>query len=140
MKPGKTSYGYLYVHLWKYGKAKFYYVHRLVASAFCENQEGYTEVNHRDEDKTNNCVENLEYCSRSYNLTYNDRAKRVGKKTSKPVIGIDKISGLIVEFSSINEASRQTGINQGNIVSCCKGKLKSCGEFYWMYANNNDAE
>ena len=148
LKPGKNRSGYLYVALWKDGKAKYYLVHRLVATAFCENPEGYTEVNHIDEDKTNNCADNLEWCSRSYNLTYNGRAKKVGKKsaekltnhpkTSKPIIGIDVRTGLIVEFASVHEAEREIGIHHSNIIKCCKGKANSCGGFYWMYAN--DAE
>lgn len=150
LKPGKDRYGYLYVILCKEGIMKTYYVHRLVATAFCENPEGYTEVNHKDENKQNNCMENLEWCSRSYNLSYNGRAKKAGKKaaekltnhpkTSKPIIGIDKVTGLIVEFASALEAERETGIAQQNICACCKGKRNSCGGFYWMYANTDDAE
>ena len=123
-------------------------MHRLVAQAFCENPEGYDEVNHKDENKQNNCADNLEYCSRSYNLSYNGRAKKAGKKaaekltnhpkTSKPIIGIDKVTGLIVEFVSSREAERQTGIANQNINACCKGKRKSTGGFYWMYANVTD--
>ena len=142
LRAGKGSDGYLQVGIYRERKRKMYLVHRLVASAFCENPHGYTEVNHIDEDKTNNCVENLEYCSRSYNLTYNDRAKKAGrkagKKKSKPVIAIDKITGLILEFPSAKEAESHTGIAQSHICACCKGKQNSAGGFYWMYANVND--
>ena len=149
MKPQKYSNGYLYVKLWKDGKSKRYLVHRLVAQAFLLNPNNLPVINHKDENKQNNRVENLEWCSSSYNNNYNDRAKKVGKKvaekltnhpkTSKPIIGIDKVTGLIVEFVSCMEAERQTGINNSNIIKCCQGKLKSCGGFYWMYANT-DAE
>ena len=148
LKARKNRCGYLQVMLYRDGKAKMYLVHRLVATVFCENQIGYTEVNHIDEDKTNNCSDNLEYCSRSYNCSYNGRAKRAGKKiaekltnhpkTSKPIIGIDKRTGLIVEFASVHEAERETGIPHSNIIKCCKGKMNSVGGFYWMYKNNND--
>ena len=165
LKAKKTSKGYLKVHLYKDGKAKDYFVHRLVATAFCENQMGYNEVNHKDENKANNCADNLEWCSRSYNCSYNDKAKKAGKKiaeklrgrkhseehnkkvaekltnhpkTSKPIIGIDKRTGLIVEFASVHEAERETGIPHSNIIKCCKGKMNSVGGFYWMYKNNND--
>ena len=144
LKAKKNSKGYLHVYLYKDGKRKDYKIHRLVATAFCENPMGYNEVNHIDEDKTNNCADNLEWCSRSYNNTYNDRAKKVGKKNtnnpklSKPVIGIDVRTGLIVGFPSIMEASRQLGIGNGNLCACCQGKLNSCGGFYWMYANTDD--
>lgn len=152
LKPGKNSNGYLQVQLYKDGKKKMDRIHRLVATAFCENPHGFKEVNHIDEDKTNNCADNLEFCNRSYNNTYNGRANKVGKKLrgrkqseeaikkkSKPVIAINKRIGLILEFPSAREASRQTGISHGNIIQCCQGKYKSAGNFYWMYSNA-DAE
>ena len=139
MKPQKNRDGYLIICLWKDGKAKNYYVHRLVAAAFCDNPHGFKEVNHIDEDKTNNCADNLEFCSKSYNNNYGTRNKRIAEKRSKPVIAIDKRTGLILEFLSALEAEKETGINNGNIIKCCKGKLKSCGGFYWMYADA-DAE
>ena len=151
MKPQKNNNGYLQVQLCKDGKAKMYLVHQLVATVFCENPHGFKEVNHIDEDKTNNCVENLEYCSRSYNLSYNDRAKKVAerlrgrkqseetiKKKSKPVIAIHKINGLVLEFSSIIEAERETGIANSHICACCKGKYKSAGGFVWHYVDTEE--
>ena len=146
LKPGKNSKGYLYVHLCKDGKIKKYYVHRLVATAFLENQEGYTEVNHINEDKSDNRADNLEFCSKSYNNNYGTRNKRIAEKLrndpkrSKPVIAIDKRTGLILKFVSAMEAERETGISNSNIIQCCKGKRNSCGGFYWMYTNSNDAE
>ena len=81
LSPGKNGGGYLFVNLWKNGESKMNYIHRLVLSTFSpvENMENL-EVNHLDEDKTNNCLSNLEWCTRSYNNTYNDRHKRVGEK------------------------------------------------------------
>ena len=133
LKTRKTSDGYLLVTLYKDGKMKTYYVHRLVATAFCENPEGYTEINHIDQDKTNNKVDNLEFCSRSYNINYGTRNKRIAEKLGKPVIAIDKRTGLILEFPSALEAERETGIANGSIIQCCKGKRNSAGGFYWMY-------
>lgn len=139
LKARKHKNGYLHVILCKDGKAKEYLVHRLVASAFCENQMGYTEVNHLDEDKTNNCADNLEFCSGSYNCNYGTRNKRIAEKItnnpkiSKPVIAIDVRTGLILEFASAHEAEKETGIDNSNIIKCCKGKRNSCGGFYWMY-------
>lgn len=141
VKLSKISSGYLQVQLHKEGERKHYLVHRLVATAFIENTKGYTEVNHRDENKQNNCVENLEWCSRSYNSNYGTKNKRISEKNtnnpkrSKPVIGINKISGLILEFPSAREASRQTGINNRNIIKCCKGDCKSVGGYVWYYAD-----
>ena len=129
LKPKKDKGGYLQVHLNKDGKDKLYLVHRLVAMTFIPNPDGLSEVNHKDENKENNAVDNLEFCSRSYNVNYGNR----NQKTSKPVIAIDKVSGLIIEFPSINEASRVTGVSCGNIVHSCKGRYKYAGGYFWQY-------
>ena len=129
LKSFDNGYGYLQVILRKGEKSKTCYVHRLVACAFIPNPQGLPDVNHKDENKENNCVENLEYCTKAYNNNYGTRTE----KTIKPVYGINKTSGLIVEFSSIMEAERALGINNSHIVKCCKGKQKSAGGFYWMY-------
>ena len=140
MKPYKNSDGYLQVGLYKDDKGKKYYVHRLVADTFLENPEEYTEVNHRDEDKENNRADNLEWCSRSYNNNYGTKNKRISEKNtnnpkiSKAVIGINKVSGLILEFPSTKEASRQLGIPNSQICACLKGRRKSTGGYVWYYA------
>ena len=135
MKLDKVKGGYLQLYLYKDGKRKHYLVHRLVAQVFLENPDNLPEVNHKDEDKQNNCVDNLEWCSSSYNNSYNDKGKKIGKKLSKPVIGINKVSGLILEFPSAREAERMTGINNSSITKCCKGKRKSTGGYVWYYAD-----
>lgn len=136
LKTGKNKDGYLQVCLWKDGVRKTCKVHRLVATAFIPNPQGLPEVNHISEIKTDNRAKNLEWCSHSYNNTYNDKSKKVGEKLCKPIFGIDKMTGLIVEYKSAKEASRQTGISQGNIGSCLKGKRKSAGGFQWFYATD----
>ena len=141
LKARKVGGGYLKVNLYKDGKSKSCRIHRLVAEAFIPNPDGLPVINHKDENPKNNNVDNLEWCSYSYNNTYNGKAKKIGKKQrndpnrSKPVIAIHKVSGLILEFPSIKEASRQLGISKGNICYCCKGKYKSIGGFYWYYAD-----
>ena len=138
LKTGKNNHGYLQVHLYKEGKRKLCCVHRLVATAFCENLEGYKEINHIDENKLNNRADNLEFCSRSYNCTYNGLAKRTGKKLSKPVYSIDKESGLIMFWESAREAGKVLGIDSSHITRCCKGKIKSIGGFYWHYVSESE--
>lgn len=134
--------GYLYVNLCKDGKRKTCKVHRLVAEAFLDNSQNLPVINHKNEIKTDNRASNLEFCSVAYNNTYNGRAKKAGKKAgkknSKPIFGINKVSGLIVEFPSAIEAERVLGIANQSICACCKGKLKSCGGFYWHYSNTTD--
>ena len=154
-KTSKDSWGYLRVALYKDGKVKNHLIHRLVGQAFLENPMGYDEINHKDENKQNNCVDNLEWCSHSYNNTYNDKAKKAGKKAaeklrgrkqteeqikkkSKPVFSVDRDSGLIMWWQSANEAGRVLGINRSHIADCCKGKAKSCGNHYWFYADDNE--
>lgn len=152
LKAGKINGGYMQVGLCKEGKTKKYLVHQLVASAFVENPEGYKEINHISEDKTNNKAENLEWCSRSYNVNYGTRNNRMAeklrgmkqseeqiKKKSRPVLGINKVSGLIVEFNSAREASRQLVINQSSIWECCQGKRKSAGGYTWHYVEDKEA-
>ena len=146
LKPYDNGKGYLQVQLYKEGKMKSYLVHRLVATVFCENPKGYTEVNHLDEDKQNNMAENLEFCSAAYNINYGTRNKRVGKKNinnpkkSKPVFSVNKESGLIMLWESTMEAERMTGIYHGSITRCCQGKLNSAGNHIWFYADDEDAE
>lgn len=78
LKGGVMKNGYPFVILVKDKTKKVFYIHRLVASAFLDNVKGYTEVNHKDEDKTNNRVDNLEYCDRKYNMNYGTVQNRKG--------------------------------------------------------------
>lgn len=131
LKPIKNKYGYLTVILYKQGKLKNHYVHRLVAEAFIENHNNYEEVNHKDEDKTNNAVENLEFCDRKYNINYGTRTE----KCSKPVLCIEtnKI------YPSLNEIKRQTGFAKSNISNACNGKLKQAYGYHWVFLINRYA-
>lgn len=83
LKPRKITHGYLSVMLYKNGVPKNYKIHRLVAQAFIPNLLNLPEVNHKDEDKTNNQVENLEWCTHIYNSNYGTRPKRIGEVHSK---------------------------------------------------------
>ena len=83
LKQNTNDFGYLVVQLRKDGKKKSYYVHRLVAEAFIENPNNFTEINHKDFDKTNNKAENLEWCSRKYNVNYSIKFMRKPKTKCK---------------------------------------------------------
>ena len=142
LKPGKENNGYLKVILRKNGKNKNYYVHRLVALSFLPNPLNYKEINHISEDKTDNRVENLEWCDHRYNINYgtgiqrmlqHSNWKKANEKTSKAVLCFTKQGKLIAEYSSSNEASRQTKINQSNISLCCNNKRKSAGKYLWKF-------
>lgn len=129
----KTKNGYLYVHLSKNGKVKKYYIHHLVASAFLDNPNNLHEVNHKDEDKTNNKVENLEYCDRSYNLNYGSRNERMAKSKSIPILHFTKNGEIVKVWNNAKEVERELKICSSDIYKCCKGKLKSTGGYVWKY-------
>ena len=128
LKPGTTKDGYLQVVLCKNGKEKTFRVHRLVAETFLLNPENLPEVNHKDEDKTNNNVENLEFCDRTYNVNYGTR----NEKQSKKVYQYTLDGQFVREWVSTREAGRN-GFNSGHIASCCKGKQKTHKDFIWKY-------
>ena len=115
------------------GKAKHEKIHRLVALTFIENPNNYPHVNHKDEDKNNNSVSNLEWCDIKYNNNYGTHQERcieTKKKNDtfcKSVICIE--TGIVYE--SVAEATRQTGIT--HITDVCKGKRKIAGGYHWQY-------
>ena len=111
--------GYLSVMLYDDVRGKRIYVHRIVAKAFIPNPDNLPQINHKDEDKKNNCVENLEWCSSYYNLLYGHHIKRVADTQSMPVLQFDSDGTFIYRFQSAMDASRQTGIPQGCISSAC---------------------
>lgn len=86
IKQYSKTHDYLYVTLFKNGKRHYLRVNRVIALTFIPNPNNLPEVNHKDEDKTNNSVTNLEWCTSSYNKTYGDRSKKVAKKVSDPRI------------------------------------------------------
>ena len=86
LRPGRNTCGYLLVGLRKNREQKWYLVHRLVAQAFIPNPDNLPQVNHKDENKTNNSVQNLEWCDRKYNCNYGTRNQRI----SKPVLQFTK--------------------------------------------------
>ena len=120
------------------GKRKHESIHRLVALAFIDNPNHYPEVNHKNEIKTDNRVENLEWCDHSYNINYGSRIERVSKKltnyeqVSKEVQQL-KDGQVLATYPSIKEAERITGIYNSNIVKVCQGKRKTAGGYQWRY-------
>lgn len=128
-----NGYGYLRVSLNINGKIKSEKVHRLVAKAFIPNPNDYPCINHIDENKYNNNVNNLEWCSYSYNNCYGKRIKKVVNKTSKKVFQYDKQGNFIREWNSAMEIQRELGYRANSICSCCNGKYKTSYNFIWKY-------
>ena len=96
------------------GEPNVYLVHRLVAAAFIPNPNGYPTVNHKDENPSNNRVNNLEWCTMLYNNTYNGRNKRVAKALERP-INVITSSGHHYFFSSQKKASEILGLDDGHV-------------------------
>ena len=102
---------------------------RLVALTYLKNENNLPIVNHIDENKKNDHVDNLEWCSYSYNNSYNGRAKKTAEKKYKKVLCLE--TGVVYE--SITEAGNATKTSPGNICYCCKGILKTAGGYHWEY-------
>lgn len=134
----KNVRGYLLIKLCKDGKQKFFAVHRLVAQHFIPNSLNLPEINHKDENKENNCLENLEWCDRTYNINYGTRNERVAEKRSKNVYQYDISGNFIREWKSAYEIQREIGCSQGNISDCCRGKRKSVYKFIWTYEKREE--
>lgn len=128
----KTDDGYYKVGLNKDSIEKRFFVHRLVALHFIENPKGYECVNHKDENKTNNIVDNLEWCSRTYNNNYGTRNKRIGVLSSVKTAMVDIKTGKTIKvFNSAREASRYVNGDESSICKVRNGKRKSAYGYRW---------
>lgn len=126
--------GYKRVCLYtKNGKRKRIKVHRLVAEAFIPNPNNYLYINHKDENKNNNRVDNLEWCTQSYNINYGTRTERANAKKQKAIIQIDRQNKFINRYNSITEIEKKLNYNRSNIIACAKGRLKTAYGYIWRY-------
>ena len=126
-----NKYGYMMVSL----SRKSHHVHRIVAAAFIENPNNYPQINHKDENKANNNVSNLEWCTSAYNNNYGTRNERISKNEGRRIIQYDLQGNEIKRWDSIAQASRYYGVAITTICGCCAGRQRtSCG-FIWRYAD-----
>jgi len=125
--------GYLFVCL----HGKQLRVHRLVALAFIPKVNGKELINHINEDKQNNAVWNLEWCTASYNLNYNGNRERISKKHKKKVYAY-KDKELFQSFDSITEAAKAFGVSINNISSCLHGRKKQACGCEWSFELNKE--
>lgn len=129
LKPRDNGRGYLRVHLTKENTSKHIRVHRLVARAFIPNPDNLPEVNHKDENKKNNCVENLEWMRHIDNCNYGNRNEKISRK----ILQYSKSGEFIREWQSAAEVERELNINHSNIAACCKCKRNFAGDYRWRY-------
>lgn len=145
LSPRIIKIGYYAITLSFEAKHKTLHVHRLVAKAFIPNPYNLPCINHKDENKTNNNFDNLEWCTRKYNNAYGTAVSRRiqtleergfdfgGKKVLQY-----KLNGeFIAEYNSLAEAGRNTGIIYPRISNCCNGKVKQAGGFQWKFKDDN---
>jgi hypothetical protein len=127
--------GYCTVVLYKDNNCKTVKVHRLVAQAFLENPLSLPCVNHKNEIKTDNRVENLEFCTVGYNNRYGKRIEKMIKSKYKAVVQYDTNGNKIAEYESVLDAEFKTGIMHQNISKCClkRKHFKTAGGFVWEY-------
>lgn len=147
LKP-KVKHGYYQIGLRKNNIRKWYQLHRLLAEAFIPDKSNFKsmpdedrskidldslQINHKDENKLNNAIENLEWCTVAYNNCYGSRLEKVKKKTSKSVIKYDKHGNFLEEYPSVSEASRQNNVVASSIVRVCKGDFKQLKGYIYAY-------
>ena len=133
LKPVIDRYGYLLVSLYAGGKQKMHKVHRLVCQAFHDNPENKLDVNHINENKTDNRACNLEWSTRKENCNHGTRNERLGKAQSKPVAQYAQDGELIKVWPSTMEVERQAGFSNGNISQAANGRYKKAYGFIWKY-------
>ena len=159
LKPTKFGKGYLHINLVKDGKQKSFQIHRLVAEAFVPNHKNLPIINHKDENPLNNCANNLEWCTYSYNINYGTRLERYRKtckqnrsterflktmkirgrsRAEKEVLCLDKEMNIIKNYKSVAEGARFLGVSPNTIHTIMRLNKRSGTKwmsygFLWVY-------
>ena len=134
---------YLRIGLNKKGKRKCFLVHRLVAEAFIPNPENKPQVNHKDGDKANNYVDNLEWCTNLENKIHavqNNLIARLYEEKNPHCTQVKQYNlngNLIKEWECIRTASKKLNINETSISSCCRKRSKTAGGYIWRYTDED---
>lgn len=135
LKPAATQEGYVQVFLYKGGKRQNCYVHRLVAEAYIPNPLGLPQINHLNERKTDNYVNNLEWVSCKDNCNYGTRNERQARAQGRPVLCVE----LNKVFYGVAAAAREFGLHKACISRCCLGTQKTSGGYHWRYVDKEAA-
>ena len=112
--------GYATTYLYKNNNKTSFSVHRLVAEAFIPNPDSLPQVNHKDENKLNNCVDNLEWCTSKYNVNYS---------VAKPVLCVE--TGMA--YNSMTEACDKNNINITLLCRVCNSEKYKAGGYHWKF-------
>lgn len=130
LRPQANRDGYLRVGLYKDGKSKKYSIHRLVAEAYIPNPDNLPQVNHKDENKTNNCLQNLEWCNCKYNNNYGTHNEKISNSLKKPILQYTLDGEFVREWPSTTDVGKEfiKGINH-----CLKGRNKTAYNYIWKY-------
>lgn len=127
--------GYFNVHLYINNKMNTRYVHRLVALEFVDNPnpKEFIYINHKDEDKSNNKANNLEWCNGTYNNLYGSRLERFKISRGIKVIKYNRFFEEVSRYNSMADAARENKLHVSNISLACKDINRTCGGFHWAY-------
>ena len=154
LKQSNKNTEYYQVGLSKNGKQHTKKVHKLVATAFCKNNDPKNNncVNHIDENKLNNCAYNLEWCTQQYNINYGTARQRqketlkekykngeINYPNKKPIIQLSLLGNFIARYDSITDASK-SGFNRESINRCCLCEAKKHKGYIWMYESEYTEE
>lgn len=125
--------GYQKVTLSKLGFHKQFSVHKLVAIAFIPNPYNFKEINHIDENKTNNSTNNLEWCTSKYNNHYGTSISRRSRNRKVEILQYDLQGNFIKKWDGAIDAEKTLNISRKQISACLRGKHKSASGFIWKY-------
>ena len=137
LKPRQNKGGYLYVNFKINGRNTNFAVHRIVANAFIPNPKGYTEVNHKDYDRTNNCVSNLEWVTSSENKQHAYKLQDNKNSRGKQVEQYTKDGKYIKTYESLSMAAKDFNCSVCAISNCCLGRSKSSQGFLWKFVEGS---
>lgn len=156
LKASVGNNGYSGIELRNTNGRKRISVHRLVALTFLPNPHDYPQINHKDENKLNNHVSNLEWCSAKYNMNYGTGAKtrhekidytkqsyklnaiKNGKKVCRPVARYSISGQYIDSFESAADAKRKLNLISNHISECASGKRSTAHGYVWKYERSED--
>ena len=137
LKPRPNRSGYEYVNFRINGESKNFAIHRIVANAFIPNPNGYTEVNHKDYNKSNNCVDNLEWVTSSGNKSHAYKKIENHIIRGKEVEQYTKAGEYVKTYDTVSDAAKAMGCCVAAISNCCLGRTKTSMGFQWRFSEGS---